>query len=321
MVNLRLVEEEVRTERDVIQEERRGSIEADPVNLLSEQMLAELYLNHPYHRPVLGWAHEMAKLTRADALAFYKRHYAPNNAVLVVAGDVTPEEVRKLAQATYGRNKANPAVKPRQRAMEPPHIAARHVRLQDQRAGATVLLRFYHTPSYPSARAGDAECLELLAWMIGGDDTSRLYRKLVVEKLASTAGTDYLGSGLDSGRMAFIVIPADGALAKAEAALDATIAEVREKGVTPDELDRAKSQLEARRVFESDNQMTLAKRYGEGIALGRSVADIDASPARVQAVTLADIKRVAGEFLTLQRSVTGTLTQPPAPPAAAVAKQ
>jgi zinc protease len=150
-----------------------------------------------------------------------------------------------------------------------------------------------------------------LAWIIGADDTSRIYQRLVAGSLAATAGATYEGSNLDSGRMAFIVIPLPGiTLERAEAELDAIIAEVRQRGVTQDELERAKSALEAQLVFESDNQGALANRYGQGMALGRSVADINSVPSRIQAITLQDIKQAAVEFLSAQRSVTGTLTPP-----------
>jgi zinc protease len=311
MLNLRLVEEEVKTERDVILAERRSNIDGNPLSLLSEQMLLQLYQNHPYHRPSIGFEHEMAKLSRQDAITFYKRYYAPNNAVLVVAGDVTPEEVRTLAQATYGKNRPNRALVRPLRADEPKPIAARRVQLVDGRAGARILLRYYLSPSFASGPPGEAESLELLARIIGGDDTSRLYRRLVVEKLASTAGANFSGAGRDSGRVAFVVIPLEGvALEKVEAVLDAVIAEVREKGVTQAELDRAKSAFEAVRVFESDDQMQLARRYGEGVAFGQSIAEIDELAKRVQSRSLEDIKRVANEYLGPERSVTGTLVLP-----------
>jgi zinc protease len=172
------------------------------------------------------------------------------------------------------------------------------------------LLRYYHVPSYATARPGEAESIELLTQILGGDDTSRLYRRLVVEKLASTAGASYLGNGLDSGRIAFLVVARSGiALEKVEAQIDSTIAEIRESGVTQDELDRAKSALKARLVFESDNQLTLARRYGEGVALGRSIADIDAVPGRIEAIGLGDIKRATQQFLVAVRSVAGTMGQ------------
>jgi zinc protease len=308
MVNLRLVEEEVKTERDVILAERRSNVDGNPLSLLSEQMLSVLYHNHPYGRPSIGWEHEMAKLTRQDAITFYKRYYAPNNAVLVVAGDVTPEEVRPLAQATYGRNRPNRGLVRPIRPDEPKPIAARRVEVVDARAGARILLRYYPSPSFASGPPGEPESLELLARIIGGDDTSRLYRRLVVEKLASTAGANFSGAGRDSGRIAFVVIPLEGvALEKVEAILDAVILEVREKGVTEAELERAKSAIEAVRVFESDDQMQLARRYGEAVAFGQSLAQLAELPQRVQSRSVEDIKRVAAEYLARERSVTGTL--------------
>jgi zinc protease len=138
-----------------------------------------------------------------------------------------------------------------------------------------------------------------------------MYRKLIEGKIAVTAGAKYDGTGLDGGRADFVVIPVEGVtLEKAEAELDALIADLQQNGITQDELDQAKSTLEAKRVFESDNQTTLAQRYGQGIAVGRSVAEIDGVPDHIAALTLDDVKRVAVEFLKPERSVTGTLTLP-----------
>ena len=154
MVNLKLTEKEVATEREVIIEERRSRTENNPSSILSEQMSAALYQNHPYRIPIIGWMHEMAKLSREDALAFYKRFYAPNNAIVVVAGDVTVDEVKALAEAAYGALKPNPDIKTRQRPQEPPHRAARRVELKDPRAGNASVRRFYLAPSYHDGRAG-----------------------------------------------------------------------------------------------------------------------------------------------------------------------
>jgi zinc protease len=153
---------------------------------------------------------------------------------------------------------------------------------------------------------------------LGGDDTSRFYRRLVDAQLASTAGSNYESEGLDGGRLGFVVIPVAGVtLERAESVLNATIGEVIDNGVTQAELDRAKAALEAQWVFEADNQGALAHRYGLGIALGRTIAEIDGVPRRVREQTLDDVKRVAGENLKLERSVTGTLVSPPASPAKA----
>jgi zinc protease len=227
--------------------------------------------------------------------------------------------VRSLAQATYGRNKPNPQLVRPLRPDEPKPIAARRVQLVDGRAGARILLRYYSTPSFASGPAGDAESLELLARIIGGDDTSRLYRRLVVEKLASTAGANFSSSGRDSGRIQFVVVPLEGvSMDKVESILDSVILEVREKGVTAAELERAKSAVEAARVFESDDQMQLARRYGEGVAYGQSLATITELPNRMQSKSADDIKRVAAEYLSIERSVTGSLLPPQKVEASAV---
>jgi zinc protease len=261
--------------------------------------------------------HEMAKLSREDALTFYKRFYAPNNAIVVVAGDVTVDEVKALAEATYGTLKANPAVGgPRIRPQEPPHPASRRVELKDPRAGNLSIRRFYLTPSLRTAGPGEAEALYLLMKIVGHGSTSRLYQRLVVEeKVASSAGGWYSGTGLDGGTIGVHAIAAqDVALDKVEAAIDRTLHEVRENGVTTDELERAKKAFISDFIYESDSQSALARRYGEGLILGQTIEEINAWPDAIAKVTADDINRVAVKHLDIRSSVTGTLI--PVPPAA-----
>ncbi len=314
MQGLELTEAEVATERDVVLEERRGSIDAAPIAALNEQMLAQLYQNHPYRRPVLGWAHEIAHLGRDDAMDFYRRHYAPNNAILVVAGDVTVDEVRVMAEATYGRNKPSAALVSRQRPSDPAPVATRWLRLEDARAGAPLVLRYYDVPSWPKAAAGEAEALALLARILGGDDTSRLYRHLVLEtKLATHAGADYQGGGLDRGRLALLAVSAgEQAWGAVESAIARVLGDLVRDGIGPDELRRAKRALEAEHVFETDDQEKRARRYGEALTTGRSLADIEAAPARIEAISASDVQRVAATYLDARRSITGVLARPTA---------
>lgn len=310
MVNLRLDEKEVLTERDVILEERRSRIENNPTSLLDEQMSAALYLNHPYGVPIIGWYHEMAELSRDDALTFYKRYYAPNNAILVVSGDVTADEVRKLAEATYGKIPANPDVgKTRKRAAEPPQIAARRIELRDARAGNQSFHRYYIAPSYVTAKPGEAEALDLLMKIAANGTTSRLYKSLVVDKkLASSAGGDYSGSGLDSGTLSVYAVAADGvALKDVEAAVDQVFSDVAKNGVTEKELERAKANFLAQYVYASDNQASLARRYGWNLALGLSLARIEDWPNAISKVSAADVRQAAETYLDIRRSVTGYL--------------
>jgi zinc protease len=323
MVNLRLDEKEVLTERDVILEERRSRIENNPGSILDEQMNAALYLNHPYGVPVIGWYHEIAKLSRKDAMTFYKRYYAPNNATLVVSGDVTEEEVKALAEQTYGKLPANPEVgMPRERPSDPPQIVPRRLELKDQRAGNYSFHRYYVAPSYVTAKPGEAEALDLMLKVTASGSTSRLYKKLVVEtKLASSASGDYGGYGLDTGNISLYAVAADGVpLAKVEAAIDEVLADVAKNGVTEQELVRAKNNYLAEYVYESDNQATLARRYGWGVSVGRTVAQIESWPDEISKVTLDDIKKVAAQYLDARRSVTGYLMPDKSPVAQAGAK-
>lgn len=310
MINLRLTEKEVLTERDVILEERRSRIENNPSAILEEQMDAALYYSHPYGIPIIGWEHEMAKLSREDALAYYKHWYAPNNAILVVAGDVTPDEVKKLATEVYGPIKANPTIPAaRQRPQDPPPRAARRLELRDARAGKPSLHRDYIMPGYQTAKPGEAEALDLLGKVLADGATSRLYKALVVDKqVASSAGGGYSGSSMDSGKMSIYAVAADGVgLDKVEAEVDAVIAGIAKDGITAAELERAKSSYIADYIYESDNQMTLARRYGWGIAIGRSVKQMDTWADEIAKVTLDDVKHVAAQYLDATRSVTGIM--------------
>ena len=309
MVGLHLSEKEVATERNVIIEERRSRTDNNPSALLEEQMGASLFLNHPYGIPVIGWQHEMAALSRADALAFYKRFYAPNNAILIVAGDVTADEVRKLAKATYGKVKPLPEVKARPRPAEPPHTAARRIAYADPRAGRSSFRRYYLTASYKTAKPGEAEALDMLMKIAGGGATSRIYRTLVVEKkLAASAGGWYSGSGRDSGRIGVYGVAANGvSLDKLEAEIDAVLDDIRKNGVTAKELARAKKTYLADYIYEADNPTTMARRYGWSLVVGLSVDDVEAWPERIAKVTLKDIKDVAKRYFDIRRSVTGHL--------------
>ena len=310
MMNLQLAEKEVLTERDVILEERRMRVDNNPSSILGEMLMAQLYIHHPYRIPVIGWEHEMKKLSREDALRFYKQYYAPNNAILIVAGDVEPEEVRKLAVETYGLNKPNPALKVvRERPQDPEHRVARRVEYRDPRAGKPTINRLYLAPSYATAKPGEAEALDLMMKAVAFGATSRMYKKLVVEtKVASSASGYYTGAGLDSGRIGVHAVAADGqSLFEVETLIDQVLDDVRENGITAEELERGKKVYLAEFIQESDSQSTLARRYGWAMTTGQTVADVEAWPDRISKVTLDDIKKAAAQYLDIRRSVTGQL--------------
>ncbi len=310
MANLRLDEKEVLTERKVILEERRSRVDNDPGSLLQEQMMAALYTAHPYHTPVIGWEPEIRQLNRADALAFYKKFYAPNNAILVVTGDVEPEQVMALAKETYGKFSANPEVgKPRVRPTEPEPLAERRVILRDGRVGKPTLERYYTTPSFTTASNGEGEALQILAQIIGGGNTSRLYNTLVRdEKKAANASAWYTGLALDNGRLGFYAVAAgDAKLEDIEASLDKIVKDVSGHGVTQEELDRAKTGEIASLIYSSDSQQSLAHTYGWNLAVGRSIEDVETRQDRLKAVTREAVQAVARKYLDRKRSVTGYL--------------
>jgi len=309
MTKLKLEEKEILTERNVILEERRTRTENNPTALLGEQMNAALYLSHPYGTPVIGWMHEMETLSQADAVAFYKRFYAPNNALLVVSGDVTVEEVQALAEATYGKIPTNPNVKPYVRPKEPPQRAPRRLVFKDERAGKPILQRYYLAPSYSTAKPGEAEALDLLMKAVAYGSTSRFNRELVIkQKIASSAGGWFSGSGRDYGKIAVYGVPAEGVtLEQFEAAIDKVLGEVIANGITAQELARAKKVYIADYIYESDSQSTLARRYGYGLMVGQTIEQIEAWPEALSRVTLEDVKAVALKYLDLRASVTGYL--------------
>jgi len=309
MQGLQLTDAVVLPERDVILEERRMRTDNNPGAQLSEAMNAALFQNHPYGVPIIGWAHEIGALTREDAVTQYERYYTPNNAVLVVAGDVTADEVKKLAEETYGKLPRRAEPGPRKRPMEPQPLAERSVVLRDQRVSQPSWNQMYLAPSYVSAEPGEAEALDILTDVIGSGPTSRLYRSLVVEQaIASAAGAYYSGDGLDYGRLGFYATPrGDVSLDKLAAAVDTVVAEVREHGITADELALAKKRTRASTIYSQDSQSALARMFGSALISGQSLSDVQDWARRIDAVTLEDVQKVAAKYLDKRRSVTGTL--------------
>jgi zinc protease len=309
MTGLVLTDDVVKPERDVVLEEYNMRVANNPGARLDEQMEAALYLNHPYGRPVIGWRQEIEKLNREDALAFYRRFYTPNNAILVVAGDVTAEEVKTLAEATYGKVERVTEIAPRVRPQEPVQEAPRTVTLADPRVNQPSVQRYYLAPSYTTAKVGEAEALDVLAHILGRGSNSRLYQSLVLDKgIAVNAGAGYQGSALDYSRLNVSGSPKPGTtLQQVEEAIDAVIAEVADKGVTADELERSKSRLIADAIYAQDSQSTLARWYGAALTTGGTVEQVQSWPDRIRAVSPDAVQAAARQWLDKRRSVTGYL--------------
>ena len=312
MVNLDLSEEDILTEREVIIEERNQRVENSPGALFREQTTAALFLNHRYGVPVIGWRHEMEKLSLSDALDFYRQYYAPNNAVLVVAGDVVPDEVRQLAEKNYGPLPANPQLGPRARPQEPPQIAARRLSYRNERVAQPYMTRSYLAPERDPGDQSTAAALTLLAEILGGGQTSVLTQKLQFEtSTAVYAAAFYDGLSLDDSSFGFAVVPsAEVTLQAAEEALDQALAEFFEAGVDLEQLERIKTQFAASDIYARDNVQGLANSYGAALTSGLGLSDIHAWPDIIQAVTAEDIMAAAKDVLRDAGSVTGWLMKP-----------
>jgi zinc protease len=308
MTGLILADDQVRPERDVVLEERRMRTDSDPSQQLSEAMQSALYAHHPYGLPIIGWEHEIAALSREDALAYYQRFYTPENAALVVAGDVEADEVRALAQATYGRIPKRGEPPRRTRPIEPPLRAHRLVSLADPKVEQPTATKIYIVPSTRTAKPGEAEALELLAHLAGGGPTSVLYKRMVVEeKIAVSAGAYYMGEAVDDTRFYLYALPVDGvSLETLEKRMDEIVAQIAREGVPTADFERAKTRLLADSIYAQDNQATMARWYGAGLAIGSSLEDIAGWPRRIEAASLDQVKAAAG-LLDKRRSVTGFL--------------
>lgn len=313
MQNLLLLEEEVTTERQVILEERGQRTDSNPGGLLTEQMRAAQFLNHPYGLPILGWRHEMEELSRQDALDFYARFYAPNNATLVIAGDVDPVEIRALAEKHYGPIPANPALEVRERPQEPPQLAERRITLADERVSEPYIFRTYLAPERDPGNQREAAALTVLAELLGGNgQTSVLAQALQFQtQTAVYAAAFYQGTSIDDGTFGLIVVPSPGVtLAAAEAEMDRVIAEFLATGPDPEALARIRTQIRAADIYARDDVNTLANRYGEGLSIGLTIADIEGWDDALSAVTEADIIAAAEKVFDRRNAVTGWLIRP-----------
>jgi zinc protease len=316
MTNLVLDDAAVLPERDVVLEERSQRIDNDPGSRLAEQTNAAQFLNHPYRLPVIGWRHEMETYTREDALNFYRTWYAPNNAVLIVAGDIDAAELRPLAERYYGSIPRRD-VPQRVRVQEPPQQAAREVELIDPRVRQPSWSRSYLAPSYTAGATEYAYPLQVLADILGGTSTSRLYRSLVIDqKLAASAGAYYRGTSLDDATFMIYASPRPGvSLDEIEAAVDAELARLTERPITEEEVARSTSRLVGEAVYARDSLSKAVRSFGVALATGRTVEDVEAWPARIAAVKAQQVNAAAAQVLRPERSVTGRLS----PDAAAMA--
>lgn len=315
MVNLNIPEAFVASERSVVLEERNQRTENEPGALLTEQRRAAQFLHHPYRIPIVGWKHEIETLTREDAMAFYRAHYGPNNAILVVAGDVDPEEVRTLAEKHYGVIPANPAIQPRDRVDEPPQLAERRMHYRDPRVSQPLVIRTYLAPERDPGDQREAARLTLLADLLGGSSsTSILAKKLQFETKESLyTSAFYSGMSLDATTFGVLSVPSpEETLEDAEAALDRALAEFMEEGIDSEQLDRVRYQLRASLIYAEDNISSLARTYGSALTSGLTVEDVEAWPDLLGEITEEEIMEAAERLFDRTNAVTAWMSAPDA---------
>jgi zinc protease len=307
MANLSLTPEVAIPELSVVREERRQRTDVNPSARLGEQISATLFVHHPYGTPIIGWDEEIRGLTLDDAIAFYREWYAPNNAVLVVSGDVDVERLRTWAEETYGRIPSRP-VPERVRVLEPRLEAERRVVLRDAEVRQASWQRYWMAPSYNRGETRFAYPLQVLGEILGGE-TGRLYRELVVERrIASSAGFWYSPTAFDMSTAAAFATPAAGVDPQAvEAAVEEVVAGLLRDGVTEAEVARAKQRLRYDAIYARDSVFGPARTFGVALATGQRVEDVEAWPARIAAVTAADVDEAARAVLGAPGHVTGVL--------------
>jgi zinc protease len=295
MTDLQLAEDEVKPELKVVQEERRQNVDSNPGSILVEKVFAAMYPGHPYSVPIIGHMNEVAALTQEDAVDWYKRWYGPENALLVVAGDITAAELRPLAEDVYGKIprrgdlkvRAWPEVKPLAKSLSLSH--------SDPKVRQPDWTRYWLGVPIGDT---DSEALRVGLEILGGGRTSRLYRELVESgvAVASYAYSDELEA---KGLLAVSASPTRGKTVEdvRKAAL-AVVDTYLRQGPTQDELDRAKRRIAATEIFARDNQMGMANWYGSQMIAGQTVEDVEGWDDRIKAVTLDQVNAALRKYMT-----------------------
>lgn len=306
MRGLLINEQEANLERDVLLEERSQRTDNQPSALLAEQMGSAQFLRHPYGTPVIGWRHEIKILTHEDARKFYNEYYSPNNAVLIVSGDITAKELRPLVEKYYGVIPPSDS-KISMRPIEPPHLSPRKISFMHDRVVNPSITRSYLTAGL--SQKINALALALFAEILGDASTGRLYKELVEQKeLAAWAGTAYQRGTRDYGRFFIYSEALPGIdIIELEENVDSVIEKLLQNGPSEKEVSSAKARLQEGIYLALDNPYMVANIFGRALSLGLTVNDIESWPDLVESVTVKQVMSAARKTLRKEGSVTGYL--------------
>ncbi|MBC7698758.1 MAG: insulinase family protein [Bacteroidia bacterium] len=316
MANLQLTKAEFDKEIKVVMEERRWRTDDKPQSMVNEAFQATVYRAHPYSRPVVGFMNDLENMTYEDAREWYHNWYAPNNATLVVVGDVKAQEVYKLAQQYFGKVKAKvlPERKPQ---VEPVQIGERRLVVKAP-AKLAYLLMGYHVPALVDpAKDWEPYALEVLAGVLSGNPAARLNQSLVREtQLAVDASAGY--DIMSRGRLSTFELdgtPSEGkTVVELEAALLAQLEKIKTTGVTVAELDRVKAGVIAADVYQRDSMFYQAMQIGTIETIGFSWRILDEYPNKLRAVTPEQVQAVAKKYLIQDNLTVATLDPQPLDP-------
>ncbi|GAB4415325.1 MAG: pitrilysin family protein [Thermodesulfovibrionales bacterium] len=303
MTNLIMNPNETISERNVVLEERRMRYEDDPQNSLFERVVATAIMTHPYRRPVIGWMSDISSLQREDLYNYYRKYYAPDNAFIVIAGDVNPDETMEKIRSAFGDiKKNNPQKAPATK--EPEQRGEKRIYLKKEAEVPSILIA-YHAPSFPDR---DSFALDVLSTVLSGGKSARLYKSLIYEKkLALEAGADYSGMYIDPFLFFLYASAAPGRdIADVERALFSEIERIKETPPSEREVQKAKNQIEASFVFGQDSLYMQAMMIGKFEILGGWRLR-DKYLEGIRNVTPEDVQEVARKYLTEDNRTVGIL--------------
>ena len=298
MANLQIREDEFAKEIQVVMEERRLRTDDQASAIVYEQLVAAAFINSPYRNPIIGWMDDLKNMTYQDALEWYQDWYAPNNAVLVVSGDVEPNEVHVLAQKYYGAIPAK-KIKDRKPQQEIPQIGARRIQVKAPAENPDITFA-WKVPKVESAdiKLIDPYALSVLAGILDGHANSRLNRNLVRDlRLADSVDASYGMTGRGPQLFGISASPAKGkTIADIEKHVRLILSEIRRSGVTDAELNRVKSQLLSSQIYKRDSIFAQAMEIGMSEMNGISWKYLDEILFNIQAVTSSDIQKVVEKY-------------------------
>ena len=313
MKNLKISELDFNTEVKVVIEERSQRTDSKPGALFNEQNMASLYLNHPYGVPIVGWRHELDDLVLEDAIDFYKTYYSPNNAILIVSGDVDPKNVQILANKFYGSLENTIYLDVRKRPAEPPQIVERRLIFEDERVSQPYITRTYLAAERDPGQQREAAALTLLADLIGSDGIQSILGKTLQldNKKAIYTNAYYNGLSYDDTNFSLIVVPNnDVTLLSIEVELDKVINTFISNGIDEDHLERIKFQYKAQQIYSLDSAYSQARRFGVALTSGLTIEDVLAWPKTIQDIKSAEILAAAVSLFKKESSVTGWIRNP-----------